>query len=782
MKKLIFGLFLAVSLPSYGQGVNRCIDSIYAAYLANYTSPTPAQKASSLQLATKQCKAMAGLISDTGLVWADTLTYLATKSNIATSTSGWQLAGNTLSGIKYLGSTNNVNWSMIVNGTVQATLTGSGITLNDGAAISTGTTVGSTFGNATNQRISFYGYTPIVQPTGDVLAALSSLGLVSSPTLPSSGVTSVNGNNGTMVISPTTGAVLLGVDTTVVSTKKWRQKGVDSITNYFIPFADTSSQYGTSRNVVSRDPNGNTHSNNFESATTSVTATAGTSTLTIASARIQILTGNTTQTFQLPDATTMHNGHAFEFNNNTTNSNLYVVDNSSGAIATVPYGGYGVAILTYNYTSAGTWDFHYYIPKNASFGTKGLSVTGYIKASGNDSATKFVTSGGTSSQFVKGDGSLDGTSYGTGTVISVATSYGITGGTITASGTLTADTSKLSTIATARRLADSAAASVSTGGTVTSIATALPITGGTITSTGTIGIQVANTSQSGYLTSTDWNTFNGKQGAITLTTTGTSGAATLTGTTLNIPNYTVSGTMVNSITASRGITASGSTGAVTLAMDTTGAYTWTGAQTLQQNSIGTTATAAVTLTNTVAATSGNPQYSPGLYFHGANWYTTGSASYPQDWRIYVNTASNSNPVSSFSFGQNNNGGGWTEIMNLQRNAINLEQPVTISSTYSLTSPFITISSKLSVTTGTNKSAGTATLSSGTVTVSTTQVTSSSLIWVQYQAGGTLSGATLTRNIRVSTITAGTSFVVVAETAPGTTNTSDNSPIQWWIIN
>jgi hypothetical protein len=240
--------------------------------------------------------------------------------------------------------------------------------------------------------------------------------------------------------------------------------------------------------------------------------------------------------------------------------------------------------------------------------------------------------------------------------------------------------------------------------------------------------------------------------------------------------------MVNSITASRGITASGSTGAVTLAMDTTGAYTWTGAQTLQQNSIGTTATAAVTLTNTVAATSGNPQYSPGLYFHGANWYTTGSASYPQDWRIYVNTASNSNPVSSFSFGQNNNGGGWTEIMNLQRNAINLEQPVTISSTYSLTSPFITISSKLSVTTGTNKSAGTATLSSGTVTVSTTQVTSSSLIWVQYQAGGTLSGATLTRNIRVSTITAGTSFVVVAETAPGTTNTSDNSPIQWWIIN
>ena len=55
--------------------------------------------------------------------------------------------------------------------------------------------------------------------------------------------------------------------------------------------------------------------------------------------------------------------------------------------------------------------------------------------------------------------------------------------------------------------------------------------------TNTISIPAATTSVNGYLTSTDWNTFNGKQGAITLTTTGTSGAATLVGTTLNIPQY-----------------------------------------------------------------------------------------------------------------------------------------------------------------------------------------------------------------------------------------------------
>jgi hypothetical protein len=49
--------------------------------------------------------------------------------------------------------------------------------------------------------------------------------------------------------------------------------------------------------------------------------------------------------------------------------------------------------------------------------------------------------------------------------------------------------------------------------------------------------QSASGSTKGFLTSTDWNTFNGKQNQITLTTTGTSGASTLVGGTLNIPQY-----------------------------------------------------------------------------------------------------------------------------------------------------------------------------------------------------------------------------------------------------
>ena len=56
-----------------------------------------------------------------------------------------------------------------------------------------------------------------------------------------------------------------------------------------------------------------------------------------------------------------------------------------------------------------------------------------------------------------------------------------------------------------------------------------------------ISINQATTSTDGFLSSTDWDTFNNKQEEITLTTTGTSGAATLIGSTLNIPQYSGGG-------------------------------------------------------------------------------------------------------------------------------------------------------------------------------------------------------------------------------------------------
>lgn len=53
----------------------------------------------------------------------------------------------------------------------------------------------------------------------------------------------------------------------------------------------------------------------------------------------------------------------------------------------------------------------------------------------------------------------------------------------------------------------------------------------------TVSINQATSTTDGYLSADDWDTFNDKQNEITLTTTGSSGPATLVGDTLNIPQY-----------------------------------------------------------------------------------------------------------------------------------------------------------------------------------------------------------------------------------------------------
>ena len=87
--------------------------------------------------------------------------------------------------------------------------------------------------------------------------------------------------------------------------------------------------------------------------------------------------------------------------------------------------------------------------------------------------------------------------------------------------------------------------------------------------------------------------------------------------------------------------------------------------------------------------------------------------------------------------------------------------------------------KISVSTGSNKSTGTATLVAGTVTVSTTAVKTGSLVWVQYHGSAAMATSVLT----VPTITDSTSFVITAITAGATTtNITDTNVVKWWIIN
>lgn len=83
-------------------------------------------------------------------------------------------------------------------------------------------------------------------------------------------------------------------------------------------------------------------------------------------------------------------------------------------------------------------------------------------------------------------------------------------------------------------------------GTVTSVALASGTTGSDVNVTGspitgagsiTVNIPIASAVNTGKLSSANFTTFNAKQNAITLTTTGSSGAATLVGATLNVPQY-----------------------------------------------------------------------------------------------------------------------------------------------------------------------------------------------------------------------------------------------------
>ncbi len=96
---------------------------------------------------------------------------------------------------------------------------------------------------------------------------------------------------------------------------------------------------------------------------------------------------------------------------------------------------------------------------------------------------------------------------GTGTAITTTGSFDITGGT---------------GITTSINSSNEITITASNNGTVTSIATSAPLTGGTITGSGTIGIPEADSTTDGYLSSTDWNTFNDKGSGTVTSVSGTS--------------------------------------------------------------------------------------------------------------------------------------------------------------------------------------------------------------------------------------------------------------------
>lgn len=133
--------------------------------------------------------------------------------------------------------------------------------------------------------------------------------------------------------------------------------------------------------VVLRDANQNTAVNHVTQTLASTVSAAGTTTLTAVSSYHQVLTGTTTQTFKLPDATTLPTGFSFLFDNDSTGA-LSIVNNASGAVDTVPAGGYTVCFLENNSTVAGDWGRFGMLPNEVNWGTNSLDLSTTVITNG----------------------------------------------------------------------------------------------------------------------------------------------------------------------------------------------------------------------------------------------------------------------------------------------------------------------------------------------------------------------------------------------------------------
>ncbi len=127
--------------------------------------------------------------------------------------------------------------------------------------------------------------------------------------------------------------------------------------------------------VVLRDSNQNINVNSVTQKLSVTTSSGGTTVLTLGSSHFQVLTGTSSHTYQLPNATFLPTGSIWVFDNDST-GNLYVVNNASGAIDTVAPGGYATVILEANGTIAGEWLRFGMVPSEVNWGTNNLDLGG----------------------------------------------------------------------------------------------------------------------------------------------------------------------------------------------------------------------------------------------------------------------------------------------------------------------------------------------------------------------------------------------------------------------
>ena len=127
--------------------------------------------------------------------------------------------------------------------------------------------------------------------------------------------------------------------------------------------------------VVLRDANENIIVNSVTQELTSTISSATITTLTPASSHFQVLTGTTTQTYKLPDATSLPTGSTWIFDNDST-GNLTITDNAGATVDVVAAGGYSTVFLEANGTVGGEWGRFGMVPSEVNWGTNSLNLGG----------------------------------------------------------------------------------------------------------------------------------------------------------------------------------------------------------------------------------------------------------------------------------------------------------------------------------------------------------------------------------------------------------------------